>query len=223
MIKGIFITGTDTGVGKTFLAAGIVRALRAQGIDVGVMKPVETGCRIRDGKLIPKDAMTLMRSAAVKDPLDLVNPYRFQAPLAPMVAAQHEGITIEIRKIKEAFRLLAKRHEFMVVEGAGGIMVPLSLRYSYLDMAADMGLPVLIVARPGLGTINHTLMTIAMLKNRGVKVSGIVINHAIDRKEGLAEKTSPDVIKIISGVDIIGIVKFRSRRFGAIIPQLLPR
>ncbi len=222
-MRGLFITGTDTGVGKTFVAAGIVRALRAQGFDVGVMKPAETGCRSRDGKLIPKDAMALVRSAGVKDPLDLVNPYRFRAPLAPMVAAQREGRTIEIRKIMGAFRALTKRHEFLIVEGAGGIMVPLSPRYSYLDMAADMGLPVLIVARPGLGTINHTLMTISMLKNRGVKVSGIVINHAIDRKQGLAEETSPDVIKKISGVDIIGIVKFRSRHFGKILLHLLPR
>jgi dethiobiotin synthetase len=221
MIKGIFITGTDTGVGKTFVAAGIVWALSARGFDVGVMKPAETGCRIRNGKRIPEDAMMLMRYAEVQDPLDLVNPYRFRAPLAPMVAAQQEGRTIEIRKIKEAFRALTKRHEFMVVEGAGGIMVPLTARRSLLDLAVLLGLPVLIVARPGLGTINHTLLTILALRAKEVPIAGIVINHSTAMRQGLSERTNPAVMERLSGVPVLGQVRYGQKDLDALADRLV--
>lgn len=221
MIKGIFIAGTDTGVGKTFVAAGIARALRARGIGIGVMKPFETGCRSRGGKLIPVDAMTLMRSAEVTDPLDLVNPYRFRTPLAPMVAARQEGRTIEIRKIKEAVRLLTKRHEFLIVEGAGGIMVPLTSRTSYLDLAADLRLPVLIIARPGLGTINHTLLTIAALRARRVPIAGTVFNHSAGGQQGSAERTNPAVIERLSGVPVLEPVRYGQKDFDVLADRLV--
>ena len=221
MIKGIFITGTDTGVGKTFVASGIACALRARGIDVGVMKPFETGCRSRDGKLIPADAMTLMRSAEAADPLDLVNPYRFRAPLAPMVAAQQEGRTIETRKVKKAFRALTKMHEFLIVEGAGGIMVPLTSRTSYLDLAAELRLPVLIIARPGLGTINHTLLTIMALRARRVPIAGTVFNHSTDGRQGPAERTNPAVIEHLSGVPVLGQVRYGQEDFDALADRLV--
>jgi dethiobiotin synthetase len=221
MIKGIFITGTDTGVGKTFVSAGIARALRARGIGVGVMKPAETGCRSRDGKLLPADAMTLMRSAEVSDPLDLINPYRFRAPLAPMVAAQQEGRTIDLRKIKEAFRHLAKKHEFLIVEGAGGIMVPLTSRTSYLDLVAELRLPVLIIARPGLGTINHTLLTIMALAARRVPIAGTVFNHSTERRQGPAERTNPTVIEYLSGMPVLGQVHYGQEDFDVLADRLV--
>jgi dethiobiotin synthetase len=220
-MRGIFITGTDTGVGKTFVAAGVARALLAQGIGVGVMKPAETGCRSRHGKLIPVDAMTLMRSADTTDPLDLVNPYRFRAPLAPMVAAQREGRTIELRKIREAFRLLTKRHEFLIVEGAGGIMVPLTSRTSYLDLAAELRLLVLIIARPSLGTINHTLLTITALRAKRVHIAGTVFNHSTDGRQGPAERTNPSIIERLSGVPVLGIVRYGQEDFGTLAEVLL--
>jgi dethiobiotin synthetase len=221
MIKGIFITGTDTDVGKTFVAAGIARALRARGIGVGVMKPAETGCRSRDGKLIPADAMTLMRSAETADPLDIVNPYRFRAPLAPMVAAQREGRTIKLRKIREAFRLLTKKHEFLIIEGAGGIMVPLSSSMSYLDLAAELRLPVLIIARPGLGTINHTLLTVMALRQRKLPIAGFVINYSRNQRAGEAERTNPEVIEDRSGVPVIGIVHHGQKELFGLTQRLI--
>ena len=217
MLKGIFITGTDTGVGKTYVAAGISAALRSRGIDVGVMKPAETGCRVRAGKLVPSDALNLIKAAESRDALSLVNPYRFRNPLAPLTAAEFEGKKISEDKILSAYYTLSRRHEFMIVEGAGGIMVPLSEKYLYLDLAAALGLPVLIVARPGLGTINHTLLTIAVLQERGITVSGIVINYADSRKPGLAEKTSPAFIEKFSGVKILGIVQHGSQDFDGIV------
>ena len=206
MTKGIFITGTDTGVGKTYIATGIAKALRSTGIDVGVMKPAETGCSVRSGKLLPADAQALVQAAAVRDPLSLVNPYRFRAPVAPSVAAQMERKTIDPEKILRSFRTLSQRHRFMIVEGAGGIMVPLAGGYLFLDLAEAMGLPVVIVARPGLGTINHTLLTIEALRTRGLMIAGVVINDGQGGRKGLAEATSPAVIQDLSGVPIIGTI-----------------
>jgi len=217
MLKGVFITGTDTGVGKTYIAAGIASALSSRGVDVGVMKPAETGCRIRAGKLVPSDALNLMKAANVHDALSNVNPYRFRNPLAPLVAAELEGKKIEEDKILSAWYTLSRRHEFMIVEGAGGVMVPLTEKYLYLDLVVALGLPALIVARPGLGTINHTLLTISVLQEKDITISGIVVNYADSRKTGPAEKTSPAVIERISGVKIVGIVPHGSQDFDGIV------
>lgn len=210
--KGIFITGTDTGVGKTYVARLIAGELRRQGLDVGVMKPAETGCAARSGSMVPSDALLLMKAACSHDSLDLVNPYRFPKPLAPAVAASIAGKKISPGKIISAFRKLSSRHDITLVEGAGGIMVPLTGAYCYLDLAADLGLPVLIVARPGLGTVNHTLLTIAVLRKRGLEIAGVVMNHGTPGKTGMAEKTNPGLIKKLSGVEILGIVRHGSRR-----------
>ena len=219
--SGLFVTGTDTGVGKTYVSAGIARALTSRGVDVGVMKPAETGCRMRAGRLMPKDALRLKKSACVKDPLSLVTPYKFRSPLAPAVAAELEGKTIDPAKIIKAFQLLSMRHDFLIVEGAGGIMVPLSGTYTYLDLAKKLGLPVLLVARPGLGTINHTLLTIAALMGRKIEIAGIVINYALDQKSGPVEMTSPGVIEKMSNVRISGIIPYGSRRFDAVLDGII--
>lgn len=221
MANGIFITGTDTGVGKTYVGTGIASALRKLGIDVGVMKPAETGCGRRGGRLIPADAIALMKGAGSRDALDLVTPYRFAKPLAPSVAAGLEGKKIDKRKIIAAYRKLSQRHDFMLVEGAGGIMVPLSDDYLYLDLAREVKLPVLIVARPSLGTINHTLLTVMALRSAKVLIAGIVINHAGKGKKDLAERTSPRVIEEISGVPILGIVRHGGKAFTTIATAVL--
>lgn len=203
MTRGIFITGTDTGVGKTYVACGIAAALRKSGIDVGVMKPAETGCRTRNGVLVPQDAVALARAAKVNDPLELINPYRYCNPVAPAVAAQLENKRIETNKIMRAFRSLAMRHEFMIVEGAGGIMVPLNQKSSYLDLAEMISLPVIIIARPSLGTINHTMLTVMAVRQRGLKIAGIVINDAKGGKRGIAERTNPGVIRKMTGITLV--------------------
>jgi dethiobiotin synthetase len=218
--RGIFITGTDTGVGKTYVAAGIAAELRQRGVNVGVMKPAETGCRRQGSRLLPRDALRLINAAGVRDALMLVNPYRYRNPLAPAVAAGFEKKNIDPDKIVSAYRTLSSRHEFMIVEGAGGIMVPLWRDYTYLDLAQALELPVMIVARPGLGTINHTLLTIEALRGRGLRISAIVFNHARATKTGLAEATSPGVIGNISGVPGWGMLAYRSRQFGPIVELL---
>ncbi len=202
---GLFITGTDTGVGKTFVGTGIARALVAAGVDVGAMKPAETGCRMQRRKLIPRDAMDLLMSSRAGDALDLVNPYRFRAPVAPLVAAETDGRTIDMGRIMAAFRKLRARHDFLIVEGAGGIMVPLTRRKSYLDLAGAMGLPVLVIARPDLGTINHTVLTVMALRSRNIAVSGIVVNSARKPLQGLAVRTNPDILERITGIPVFAV------------------
>lgn len=198
MRKGIFITGTDTGVGKTFVAARIAAAIKAKGIDVGVMKPIATGGM--------EDAVFLKRAINTDDPLNLVNPVCFKTPVAPMVAARIERKRIDIGKIKDAYEELCRRHEFLVVEGIGGAMVPIKKDYLVADLIADLNLAAVIVARPNLGTINHTLLTVEALKSRGIEIAGIVINNFKKDAKDKSVKTNPAVITEISGVPVIGVL-----------------
>jgi dethiobiotin synthetase len=215
-LNGLFITGTDTGVGKTYVATGIVSALKVRGIDVGVMKPVETGCPVRAGRMRPHDALRLMDAADSRDSLRLVNPYRFRKPLAPSVAAALEGRKIDVEIILEAYRKLQSRHEVLVVESAGGIMVPITGSFTFLDLAEAVGLPLLIVAGPGLGTINHTLLTFNALNRKKLAIRGIVVNHADESKKGLAERTNPSVIaSMCAGTPTI-VLSHGSRDFAAV-------
>ena len=211
MNKGFFITGTDTGIGKTVVAEGLIRALKAKGLSVCPMKPVESGCSRKKGELFPPDAVTLLKASGVDETLDAVNPYRLRNPLAPSVAAEIEGIKIEKKKIISACNRFSKKYDITVVEGAGGIMVPIYKKYLFLDLAVDLGLPLLIVARPGLGTINHTLLTIEAARSRGLDIAGIVINYAMKTRNGLPEKTSPEVIEKLGGVPVLGIVPYIER------------
>lgn len=221
MRKGIFITGTDTGVGKTYVAAGLARALVRSRVDVGVMKPAETGCRRRSGRLVPRDALLLIKSSEARDSLSFINPYRFQKPLAPFAAAQLEGKQILPLRIMRSYYELARKHDFLIVEGAGGIMVPLRHDYTYRELARDMGLPVLIVARAGLGTVNHTLLTVLSLNGIGLKIAGIVLNQSQSTRRGLAEKTNPALIEEMCGVPVLGVLSYRDGRFDSIAEKLM--
>jgi dethiobiotin synthetase len=204
--KGLFITGTDTGVGKTFVAAGLIVALKAIGYTVCPMKPVETGCCVRNGRLIPRDTTHLIRASGIHEPVDRINPYRFRPSVAPSVAAGLENRAIHKKRIISIHKRLVKKYDITIVEGAGGIMVPVYREYLFLDLIKDLGLPLLIVTRPGLGTINHTLLTIEIATMRGIKVLGVIINHTTPKKSGLPEKTNPEIIEKLGRVPILGIV-----------------
>lgn len=207
-VKEIFITGTDTGVGKTIVTAALASTLKDRGYRVGVMKPVETGCKRVGRRLIPPDAIFLKEAVQAKDSLNLINPYRFEKPLAPAVAADMEGIRIDISRILKAYNILKKRYEIMMVEGAGGILVPIYKDYLFIDLIRDMGIPILIVARSGLGTINHTLLTVRCAQEYGIHVIGVIMNHTRNEKLDLSEETNPLVIKRLSEVPILGIIPF---------------
>ncbi len=173
MNAGVFVTGTDTGVGKTLVACALVRELDRQGTRVGAMKPIETGV----GPQGPLDAQALQRAAGGRDPLELVCPERFALAAAPSVAARAEGRKVRIGAIVEAFQRLTARYELVVVEGAGGLLVPLDETRTMADLAATLELPLLVVARGALGTINHTRLTLEAAQARGVPLLGVVVSH----------------------------------------------
>jgi dethiobiotin synthetase len=172
--RGCFVTGTDTGVGKTLVATLLIRALRARGVDVGVQKPIETGVG-GDG---PCDALALRDAAGSDDSLDDLCPQRFALPAAPTVAAAAENRSVDLGRIGEAYARIAARHDFVVVEGAGGLLVPAGAGSTMADLAQRLALPLVIVARAALGTINHTALTIEAAEARGLSVLGVVISHA---------------------------------------------
>ena len=177
--RGLLITGTDTGVGKTFVACGLAGALRRRGLRVAPFKPAETGCEreAATGGLIPADAMALGAATGTGASLDTICPYRFRAPVAPWVAAEQEGERIEPARLEECYRELASTHDFVLVETAGGILVPLTKEFTYADLARALGLPVLVVIGNKLGAINHTLLTAEYLRSSRLRVVSYVLNH----------------------------------------------
>src|SRR3990170_290150 len=175
--KGYFITGTDTGVGKTFVTAGIAVVLKEKGVNVGVMKPVETGCAEKERELEPQDALFLKKAAGVSDELDLINPYRFKACLAPSIASKLEGKNIDLNRIKECYDTLASKHSLMLVEGAGGLLTPINEAYTVADLIKLLNLPIIIIAASRLGMLNHTLLTVRHAQSIGIRVAGIILNY----------------------------------------------
>ncbi len=211
MHKGIFITGTDTGVGKTFVSVGLLKALKETGLNVCPMKPVETGCKVQRGELVPEDTLKLIKAAQVSEPVDLINPYRFRQPLAPAIASELEGAVISRKKIISAYNKLSNKYDITIIEGAGGIMVPIRKSYLFLDLIKDLALPVIIISRPGLGTINHTLLTIEAARNRGIDITGVIINWSVDIKKDASVKTNPQMIKKLTGVPVLGNVPYMEK------------
>src|SRR3990167_68924 len=205
--KGFFITGTDTGVGKTFVTAGIAAVLKERGVNVGVMKPVETGCAEKDGRLEPQDALYLKNAAGVSDELDLINPYRFKACLAPSIASKLEGKNIDFNRIKECYDTLASKHSLMLVEGAGGLLTPINEAYTVADLIKLLNLPIIIIAASRLGTINHTLLTVRYAQSNGIEVKGIILNYpTLSTDEALS--TNQAEIKRFANVPVLGELPF---------------
>ncbi len=207
MRKGVFIIGTDTGVGKTIIAGGLARLFHNMGINVGVMKPVETGGKYKKGKLVGKDTEYLIRMSKIQDTYSHINPYILQHPLAPYVAAKLEGKKIYKKKILTSFRNFTDKYDFLIVEGCGGFLVPITSNYMISDLAGDMKLPIIVVARAELGTINHTLLTLDHAQRSGLKVLGIIINKT-SREIHMAEETNPQIIKTFGKVPILGVIPY---------------
>ncbi len=202
-MPGIFITGTDTGVGKTTVAAGLAGALKHRGYSVGVMKPVQSGAALRNGKPYSQDAEFMNKAARSRDEEELICPVLLQEALAPGVAAKREGKTVDLDLIKNAYLELERRHDFVIVEGAGGIAVPVKDKFLISDLITLLGIPAIIVARAGLGTINHTFLTIEHAKKSGIPIIGVILNNY---RGGIAEETNPKIIEELTGIRILGII-----------------
>jgi dethiobiotin synthetase len=201
--KGIFVTGTDTGVGKTIVAATLARLMKMNGVRVGVMKPVTSGCHEVSGELISDDAQLLCQAAGVLFSED-VAPYRLREALAPAEAAECDGVRIDVSAIKASFTRLAASCDYIIVEGAGGLMVPLSGGVLIADLARELGLPLLVVARPGLGTINHSVLTCFAAQQMGLQVAGVIVNN-MPEHPNKAEKGASHQIGSLCGAPILGI------------------
>jgi dethiobiotin synthetase len=175
----VFVTGSDTGVGKTFVAAALASALRGAGVGVGVMKPVATGCRGSGRRLRSDDADRLIGAARSSDGYEEVCPCRYAPPLGPSVAARLAGRPIRLGRLVLAWERLSRRHRFTVVEGIGGLAVPLSGSADVADLAVRLRLPVIVVAADRLGVLNHTRLTAAYAESRGLTVLGAVLNSPV--------------------------------------------
>jgi dethiobiotin synthetase len=203
MGKALFITGTDTGVGKTFFACGLAALLRESGYKVGVMKPAETGCDQDDGRLVAQDGLALKAASGCELPLEQICPYPFREPLAPSVAAEREGVTIDIDRLMNLFSAIAAAHDITIVEGAGGLMVPLLPSYTYADFANVLKLPLIVVGANKLGVINHLLLTLEHASCKDLRVLGYVLNQ-IEREPSLAAETNREALSTLTAVPCAG-------------------
>lgn len=184
--RGLFVVGTDTGVGKTYVAARIARDLAEIGWKVGVYKPAASGCRQSGKSLVSDDAVALWEAAGRPGKLSAVCPQRFTAPLAPHLAAKEERKEIDSKKLRRGLDYWLRRSDVVIVEGAGGLMSPVGEKDYVADLARDFGFPLIVVAANRIGTINHTLQTLiaAQAFGSGLPVAGIVLNDILPRNAG---------------------------------------
>lgn len=205
-MKGLFITGTDTDVGKTALSALLLAELRRRGTNVAPMKPAQTGC---EGGAPDLDYSLSMATMEV-DPetYRAMSPYQFEPACSPHLAAEMAGTEIEIAEIVIAARALADSYEFVLAEGAGGIIVPLNRRETMLDLMQALKFPILVAARPGLGTINHTLLSIRALRSEGLDIAGIVFVANTDQEFTFIEEDNGTTIEQLGKVPVLGTIPY---------------
>ena len=175
-MKPLFITATDTDIGKTYVCAGLAHSLKKLGIDVGIMKPFACGVKQKTG-FSSNDLTILSKAAMVNDAEELLNPFFFPIPASPYTAAKNLGVKIDIDYLMKCFRKLDKIHDVMLVEGIGGIMTPILKDYAIIDLIKDLEANTIIVTSSKIGTINHTIMTCNMCKNMKIPVKGLIINN----------------------------------------------
>lgn len=202
--RKIFIAGTDTGVGKTLVAGAMAAALAHKGFRTGVMKPVSCGGR--------EDAEFLIRCTGAWEDIDTVNPICLGAPLSPNVAAKLERKKIDPRKIVLALKELEKKYDVLVIEGCGGLLVPITKGLYVIDLIRLMKAETILVSRAGLGTINHSLLSLEALKHRGIRPLGVIFNRLTGGRPGLAEKTNPRVISTLGKVPSLGVFPYLRTR-----------
>ncbi|MEW6183355.1 MAG: dethiobiotin synthase [Bacillota bacterium] len=204
-LPSLFITGTDTGVGKTVLSALLGLIYQSAGLKTAYLKPVETGAVKGPDGLVPGDTRFVSDVLGLEESIDVLCPYRFEHPVSPHLAGRMGKKEFKPQVVQECFKYLEKFYDAVIVEGAGGLLVPLSEKYMVADLARDLGLPVVITARPGLGTINHTLLTIAAALQVELKVAGVVVNRYPEDPDPVV-KDNPRAIAKLSGLPVLARV-----------------
>lgn len=205
-MRGVFVTGTGTGVGKTLVSAGICWALRKRGIDVVPSKPFATASKAYSSKFKSEDTYILAQACGSTEYDEEMNPFFFKLPASPLMASQIlRKPPVDVHGALYPLKKLGIKHTFVVVEGIGGIMVPLTEREFVADFARLAGLPIIIVATPQLGTINHTLLTVRICREFGLEIAGIIINM-IPRNANAVEKNTPKAIERLGTVPVLGTI-----------------
>lgn len=205
-MSAYFITSTDTGVGKTTISLCLMKHFKSAGQTVTCMKPVSAGCQVTVDGLRNDDAVQLLQESSVDLPYSLVNPYAFEPPIAPHIAARQTGETIEITKIKDQFKKISPQAGNIIVEGAGGWLVPINDAETMADIASSLGLPVILVIGMRLGCLNHGLLTAASIEDRGLKFKGWIANH-IDNTM-LQTEENIEALKLGIAAPLLGTVQY---------------
>ncbi|WP_053958849.1 dethiobiotin synthase [Sulfobacillus thermosulfidooxidans] len=201
-----FVTGTDTGVGKTWITASLAAFWYRQGYDVGVMKPIETGVK---GPMWPDDAKALMQASHSADAQEFVVPYTFEPPVSPWAATLMTGKRVDWNHLIETARAVIARHQVTLIEGAGGIAVPIDADHNMIHIAQELDIPVILVARTALGTINHTVLSVEYAKTHRVKILGIIMNAVNEVPEDVSTTLNPSLIESLTGIPVWSVVPFQ--------------
>jgi dethiobiotin synthetase len=208
-MHGIFITGTNTGVGKTTVAAGLAWALRKRKIDVGVMKPFATANRVFSKKYRSQDTAILAKASRVNDPDCNLNPFFYSIAASPLVASElKHGAPVNIKRAVHEMKKLGIKHDFLIAEGIGGIMVPLTENECVAGFVKQAGLPVIIVTTAKLGTLNHTLLTVMACKKFELKIMGIILNKTSKKPNNIVEKKTAEVIERLTHIKVLAVIPF---------------
>lgn len=202
---GLFFTGTDTGVGKTYVTAAIARILRGERRRVSVSKPVATGAKQLGDRRVSDDTLALAEAAGQTDELGRITPWVFAEPLAPAVAARRCGCALQLADLLQSVQRARDPGAMLLVEGIGGLLCPITDRETVAELAQALGYPVVIVARRSLGTLNHTLLTIEAARSRGILIVGLVVNEPTPTADVAAE-TNVDELRRLAGVPILAVV-----------------
>ncbi|MDQ0877444.1 dethiobiotin synthetase [Paenibacillus sp. V4I3] len=215
-VRGLFVTGTDTCVGKTMVTAALTAAFRAEGLNAGVWKPVQSGALLGSGVT---DAECLLKRSGIDECPEAVAPFTFEASLTPFLAAKHAGVTLTIKELIAAGEPLINRYEALLIEGAGGVAVPLTEDSLVIDLISELHTPALVVSHSGLGTINHTLLTVSLLRQRDIPIVGVIMNDgALESHDDPSVSTNADLIERYGGVKVLG--RF-PRLYGEVNTELL--
>jgi len=204
-LKHLFITGTDTDVGKTIVTAGIAAALKKIGKDVGIMKPFAAGTPQKVGYK-SEDVQLLAKAAQANDAEELINPYFFEIPASPFTATQILGIKFNIKMVLDSFKQLSSLHDIILVEGMGGVMTPILKDYFVTNLIKEMNLDTIIIASSRIGTVNHTIMSCKMCQNYGLKICGIIIN--ILDSNGYQINTLKRDLEELINIPVIGSIPY---------------
>lgn len=205
-MAGLLVIGTDTGVGKTVVAAGLAQALTGQGVDVGIMKPFASAKRVFSRKYSSRDSAVLARAANSRDTDKEINPFFYRKPAAPFVASMiAKGSKVRISTALDAYYNIATKHDIIIVEGIGGLMVPLTETDTFADFAKMLNLPTILVARGTLGTLNHILLTIKVSNAYGLDLVGLVVNRVSSRPR-IIDRQMIDAVKQLVGTELLSVL-----------------